>query len=695
MKRKILKLRTRIMIIMSLTLMGIIAMISIINISRDRQEFSEQKEQIRQEEYSRIQLQLKNHVDIAFQVVENSYNDVKSRDFLIQRYGDQLKDIVTIANILIGEEISMVQQGTLSLEAAQSRAREELRELRYADGAGYLWINDRGKPYPRMIMHPTAPALEGQIMDDSSYNCAYGTDKNLFQAFVEVTDGEGEGFVDYLWPKPVGEGLTEDRAKLSYVLLVEEWDWIIGTGLYVDDAELDVQNRAMQTLRDMRYDEGVGYFWINDTASPYPHMIMHPTSPDLEGQVMDSESYHKEVDTERNIFLSFAETAKEKGSGFIDYFWPKPGDNGTTEDVQKTSYIMYFEPWDWVIGTGAYIDDIERVLEIKEKELNEALKRSYQITFIILMVAFALGLFSAVYLAQSTTNPLGGEPHEIKDLADSVSNGYLEVLPPGEIASMKGVFKDLHRMSERLEEVVETIKSSTENSASSSEELSSAAEELSSMVEEEAALVEQVAASLQLMISSIGENKGVVDKTNQLTEEISAEISSMVALLQKSGDANSEIEEEVRVIEEMSSQTNMLSLNASIEAARAGEAGKGFAIVAQEVRKLSERSQNAAFSINDLSHKSTELTESTSQTCGELQDRFSQLADEMVSITKACKVQSQQIGSIQQAMKEFDSAVQQEATASQQLSQMAEELTGQAEEVNSKMSYFKTVKKEA
>lgn len=692
MKGKFLTLRTRILITMSLTLMGIIAMMSIINIYQDRKDFEIQKIQTREEEYARIQKELKDHVDIAFQVVENGYSDVRSRDFLIQRYGPQLQDMVQVGSELIGEQIQLVETGRISLAAGQERAKEILQDIRFAEGHGYLWINDRGKPYPRMIMHPVNPALNGRILDDEAYNCAYGTDQNLFLAFTEVTDRQGQGFVDYLWPKPLENGMSEDRRKLSYVQLIEEWDWIIGTGVYVDDAEMDAQQSSMQTLRDMRYDEGAGYFWINDTVSPFPTMVMHPTSPGLEGQIMDDKSYNKEVGSGKNIFLRFAETALGEGSGFVDYFWSKPTSDGFVEDVQKTSYVRYFEPWDWVIGTGAYIDDIELLLLQKEAALNKALKKSYIQSLVLLLIALGLGLISAAYLARSATNPLGGEPGEIKELADSVSNGYLKVLPEMEIESMKGVFRDLHRMSLRLEEVVETIKGSTETSAASSEELSSAAEELASMVEEEAALVEQVSGSITQMLESIESNKCVVDNTQGLTENIKNEIKGIVQFLQESIEANQEIEEEVHVIDEMSSQTNMLSLNASIEAARAGEAGKGFAIVAQEVRKLSERSQNAALSISELSVKSSNLTQSTNQTFNELRTRFNALEGEIVNITKACHLQYSEVRNIENALKEFNLAVQQEATASQQLTQMAEELTGQAEEVNSKMSYFKSVK---
>ncbi|MDA8164930.1 MAG: methyl-accepting chemotaxis protein, partial [Desulfobacteraceae bacterium] len=113
-----------------------------------------------------------------------------------------------------------------------------VKRMRYgANGVGYFWINDLGRPYPRMVMHPTIPALDGQIMNDPKFDCALGKKKNLFAAFVDVCLADGEGYVDYLWPKPTKDGLTEAVPKLSYVRLYKPLNVVIGTGLYIDDID--------------------------------------------------------------------------------------------------------------------------------------------------------------------------------------------------------------------------------------------------------------------------------------------------------------------------------------------------------------------------------------------------------------------------------------------------------------------------
>ena len=128
--------------------------------------------------------------------------------------------------------------GKFSLEEAQDRAKNHLKFIRY-EGVEYFWINDNTLPYPKMIMHPVNSSLDGQIMDNPKYNnvARKGT-KQLFQAFVEACQQNGEGLVDYVWPRP---NETQPVPKISYVKLLKEWNWIIGTGVYVDKVNAEIR----------------------------------------------------------------------------------------------------------------------------------------------------------------------------------------------------------------------------------------------------------------------------------------------------------------------------------------------------------------------------------------------------------------------------------------------------------------------
>jgi methyl-accepting chemotaxis protein len=119
--------------------------------------------------------------------------------------------------------------------------KQAVKRMGYGE-SGYFWINDTELPYPTMIMHPTIPALDGKVMNDPKFNCALGKKQNLFQAFVEAVNAHGQGFVDYLWPKPTKSGLTEEVPKLSFVRLYKPLNWVIGTGVYIDDIEALVKS---------------------------------------------------------------------------------------------------------------------------------------------------------------------------------------------------------------------------------------------------------------------------------------------------------------------------------------------------------------------------------------------------------------------------------------------------------------------
>lgn len=162
-----------------------------------------------------------------------------------------LKGYVEIALIIIDKAKAAADRGELSLEEAKKQAVTQIEQLRWDGGTGYIWINDTTRPIPRMIMHPTLPELNGKILDDPKFNCALGKQANLFVAMVDVSSEGGEGYVDYLWPKPTTDGLTSDQPKLSYVKRYEPFGWIVGTGKYIDDIDAVVavkKERAAATI---------------------------------------------------------------------------------------------------------------------------------------------------------------------------------------------------------------------------------------------------------------------------------------------------------------------------------------------------------------------------------------------------------------------------------------------------------------
>ncbi|MEO3879925.1 methyl-accepting chemotaxis protein [Rheinheimera fenheensis] len=167
---------------------------------------------------------------------------------LIEGREDRVVAVIDSGLSILKHYQALQQNGSLSQEQAQQQAMAAIKAIRY-DGTEYIWINDTGRPIPKMIMHPTVPALDGTVLDRPNFNHATlmrnrdGSQQqnlanaNLFVSFVDVINRYGNGFVEYQWPKPLkGGGVTEERyTKLSYVAKDDNWGWVLGSGIYIDD----------------------------------------------------------------------------------------------------------------------------------------------------------------------------------------------------------------------------------------------------------------------------------------------------------------------------------------------------------------------------------------------------------------------------------------------------------------------------
>ncbi len=145
---------------------------------------------------------------------------------LMEEKRNATKDVLDIAYTLVTAYANRADKGELTIQTAQGRALSVIKQLRYRDN-DYFWINDLE---PRMLMHPNFPELDGKNLSNDRDPAG----KYLFIEMVNICNEKGEGFVDYMWPKP---GTTRPVPKLSYVKLFKPWGWIVGSGIYVDDVQ--------------------------------------------------------------------------------------------------------------------------------------------------------------------------------------------------------------------------------------------------------------------------------------------------------------------------------------------------------------------------------------------------------------------------------------------------------------------------
>ncbi len=398
-------------------------------------------EKYKAEELAKLRHNLRNLAYMAYGIVQMNDKTAHDKKFLEKYYGVRLKDAISIVEPILRVNAAKVKEGKATLSQAKKEAVDAISSIRYNNGAGYFWINDTTLPYPRMIMHPTLPELDGKVLSDPKFNCALGKTKNLFQAFAEVTKAKGEGFVDYLWPKPTKEGLSAQVPKLSYVKLFSEWDIIIGTGIYIDDAVQDAMETSKEALSKIKFDDGTGYFWINDTTLPYPRMIMHPTLPELDGKIVTDPKFNCALGKTKNIFQAMAEACNNnEGEGFVDYIWPKPTRDGLSKPVRKLAFVKVYKPWGWVIGTGIYTDTIEEETARKALSINDQVRKVINKFLVISAIVLIAGVATVIIFSKTLTVPISRLTDSIRKInkegiysGESPVTGTVETRELGEI----------------------------------------------------------------------------------------------------------------------------------------------------------------------------------------------------------------------------------------------------------------------
>ena len=380
-----------------------------------------------------------------------------------------------------------------------------------------------------------------------------------------------------------------------------------------DLPEAERRQLAIDTIKAMRYDTD-NYLWINDSR---PYMVMHPFKPALDGTDLSGFADPKG----KKLFVEFADVCRTKGEGTVEYLWPKPG---LEEPVEKLSYVKIFKPWDWIIGTGIYIDDVNLAIQQKDAEIQNLISDQRTNLLLItgsLLILTSIGVF---FVSKRITRPLALTSKMIKEIAQGEGDltKRLAITSRDEIGEMAGWFDTfiikLHDIVRNISEYFETVSASStqllvisekmddgvRDLGSKSASVAQAADDMSLRMNSVAAATEQASANVKTVastmehlnrtIADIGKNsekaRGVTTRAVNEARQASSKVDSL-------GKAAAEIDKVTQAITDISDQTNLLALNATIEAARAGEAGKGFAVVANEIKELARQTSAATKNI--------------------------------------------------------------------------------------------------
>ncbi|MFW6236004.1 MAG: methyl-accepting chemotaxis protein, partial [Desulfovibrionales bacterium] len=312
-----------------------------------------------------------------------------------------------------------------------------------------------------------------------------------------------------------------------------------------------------------------------------------------------------------------------------------------------------------------------------EEMLNAANQTRFAVV-VISIAAILLGLVLAYIIARGILRPL----MKGMSFAETVAKGDLTATLDVNQKDELGILADsLRGMVNRLKEVVADVVSASGNVSSGSQELSASSEQLSQGASEQAASIEEVSSSMEQMAANIRQNADNAQQTEKISVKAAEDARSGGKSVEDTVQAMKSIAEKISIIEEIARQTNLLALNAAIEAARAGEHGKGFAVVAAEVRKLAERSGQAANEISDLSSSSVEVAEKAGEMLKKIVPDIQRTAELVQEIAAASHEQNAGAEQINKAIQQLDQVIQQNASASEEMASTSEELSSQAQQL--------------
>jgi methyl-accepting chemotaxis protein len=331
-------------------------------------------------------------------------------------------------------------------------------------------------------------------------------------------------------------------------------------------------------------------------------------------------------------------------------------------------------------------DYYSKKAEDSSSHLKSGISRTTLLIAIITVVAIMLGVALAFGITRGIEKPLVKSVDFAGRVADGDLTCQVDIDQKDEVGLLAGA---LNHMSRNLQEVIRSIQDASEQVASASEELSASAQNLSSSATEQAANLEETSASIEELTASV--------QTNAQNAKSAHEISGRTALNAEQGGkavletvtAMKQIAEKIQIVDDIADQTNLLALNAAIEAARAGEMGKGFAVVAVEVRKLAERSQQAAKEIIGLAQNSVERADTAGRLIQQVVPDIQKTAQLIQEISTACAEQSAGAEQITQAVTQLDQVTQQNASTSEESAASSEQLASQAQTMQSLVSQFK------
>ncbi len=403
----------------------------------------------------------------------------------------------------------------------------------------------------------------------------------------------------------------ESRAKVASLIHIPELQWIVGVSAYYDDLiDMASANQIRETFKKKLLSQKVGesgYMYVMNSKGV---LIAHPTK---QGANINQHEFIQEM--------------CRKKSGYSTYLW---------EGREKVVAYAYYEPLDWIIASGSYLEDFTGSL----------LTLAYNLIATI-FISTLIALMIALYISRSIVQKLLSSSEVLGDISSCVT--------------------------------------------SMSEEISSSSQSIAKGVVEQSANIEDFSQSIQQLTENVGHTTSEIREVTQVMHHNSVRTGSGKEAVHNLSRAMCDIQESsvktggiVNTINEIAFQTNLLALNAAVEAARAGEAGKGFAVVAEEVRNLAQKAAESVKQTTELIEQSTryaerggELSEQVSEIMDDIEQRSEDASKKVEKLEERAEAQVNTIEQIETNIQEIESVAQTNSALSEESAAASEELYAQ------------------
>ncbi|MFM5874703.1 methyl-accepting chemotaxis protein [Aeromonas veronii] len=458
------------------------------------------------------------------------------------------------------------------------------------------------------------------------------------------------------------------------------------------------RQKVKELLRPLRYSSD-GYFFVYDFEG---NTLLLPVRTELEGK-----NRWNDKDAKGKLLIQEILKSARQGDGFTEYWTAKPS---IGRDAPKLAFTLVLDKYQWAIGTGFYIDDIDNELAALRAERESNMHASLQSSVLVILLILGITLAATVIVGNRVTKPLADAVLALNDIAngDGDLTQRLKVQSQDEIGQLASAF---NRFVERIQSVVSQVGETSNHLFSAVDKLHHLSEhydhqmqghsretdqvvtavtEMSSTAQEVAASASNAATATSDAARESDAARGVVSGAINSINRLVGEVHTASGVIEQLAQETAKIGSVVEVIRGIAEQTNLLALNAAIEAARAGEQGRGFAVVADEVRSLAGRTQQSTKEINEMLQRLQGGVKQAVEVMQASEDRSQETVQEASHIASSLDSMVMAVSTINDMNIQIATAAEEQHAVSEEINknlvaiqQIVSELTSAAVESNS------------